>query len=197
MNLFFDTETSNLPEWRLPSDDPGQPHLLQLAAILAHEDGTEVETFSTLVKPYPGCIIGEEAFKAHGITIRKATEEGMDGGEVADRFFDMVFRAERVIGHNVTFDIRMMRIHAAKARGFKWDCPAPYVCTMRTAAPIIKLPPTQKMLAAGFTKFKAPNLGECVQFFFGETLDGAHDALVDVRACKRVYHAIQDMKVAA
>jgi len=197
VNLFFDTETSDLVRFREPSDDPRQPHLLQLACILAEEDGTEVETFSALVKPYPGCIIGEEAFKAHGITIRKATEEGMDGGEVADRFFDMVFRAERVIGHNVTFDIRMMRIHAAKARGFKWDCPAPYFCTMRSASPIIKLPPTPKMIAAGFSKYKPPNLGECVQFFFGETLDGAHDALVDVRACKRVYHAIQDLKVAA
>jgi len=197
MNLFFDTETSGLPAFAKPSDDPCQPHLLQIAWILAEEDGTEVETFSTLVKPYPGCIIGEEAFKAHGISVRKATEEGMDGSAATDRFFEMVFRAERVIGHNVTFDIRMMRIHSAKAHGFKWECPVPYVCTMRSATPIIKLPPTPKMIAAGFTKFKAPNLGECVRFFFNEELDGAHDALVDVRACKRVYHAIQDLKVAA
>lgn len=197
MNLFFDTETSNLPDWRSPSDDPGQPHLLQLACILAEDDGTEVETFSTLVKPYPGCIIGEEAFKAHGITIRKATEEGMDGKEAAERFFAMMFKAERAIGHNVTFDIRIMRIHAARAVGFKWDCPVPYVCTMRSAAPIINLPPTPKMIAAGFNKPKAPNLGECMKHFFNEDLEGAHDALVDVRACKRVFHAIQDLKVVA
>jgi len=197
MNLFFDTETSNLPDWRSPSDDPKQPHLLQLACILADNDGNEVETFSTLVKPYPGCVIGEEAFKAHGISHTKAMNEGIDGKEAADRFFDMVFRAERVIGHNVTFDIRMMRIHAAKAHGFKWDCPVPYACTMRMATPIIKIPPTAKMIAAGFSKYKPPNLGECVQFFFGETLEGAHDALVDVRACKRVFHAIEARKVAA
>lgn len=197
MNLFFDNETSNLPNWREPSDHPSQPHLLQLACILAEEDGTEIETFSTLVKPYPGCIIGEEAFAAHGITIRKATEEGMDGKEAAERFFAMMFKAERAIGHNVTFDIRIMRIHAACAVGFKWDCPVPYVCTMRSASPIINLPPTPKMIAAGFNKPKAPNLGECMKHFFNEDLEGAHDALVDVRACKRVFHAIQDLKEAA
>lgn len=197
MNLFFDTECSNLPEWKLPSDDPRQPHLLQFAAILAHEDGTEVETFSTLVKPYPGCIIGEEAFKAHGITIRKATDEGMDGSETTDRFFGMLSRATKVIGHNVTFDLRIMRIHTTRSHGVKWDCPLPYVCTMRSAAPIINLPPTPKMIAAGFNKPKAPNLGECMKHFFNEDLEGAHDALVDVRACKRVFHAIQDLKVVA
>lgn len=197
MNLFFDTECSNLPEWKLPSDDPKQPHLLQIAAILAHEDGTEVETFQTLVKPYPGCIIHEEALKAHGISIAKARDEGMDGKEATDRFFDMMWRAERVIGHNVTFDLRIMRIHAIRSHGFKWDCPVPYYCTMRLATPILALPPTPKMVAAGFTKHKPPNLGECVRFFFNEELEGAHDALVDVRACKRVYHAIEARKVAA
>lgn len=197
MNLFFDTETSGLPHFREPSDDPRQPHLLQFAAILAREDGTEVETFSTLVKPYPGCVIAEEAFNAHGITICKATEEGMDGSELTDRFFDMLSRATRVIGHNVTFDLRIVRIHTTRSHGMKWDCPVPYTCTMRSASPIMKLPPTPKMIAAGFNKYKPPNLGECVRHFFNEDLEGAHDALVDVRACKRVFHAITDLRKAA
>lgn len=196
MNLFFDTETSNLPNWREPSDHPSQPHLLQLAYILAEEDGTEVETFSSLVVPYPGCVIGEEAFKAHGITIAKAKEQGLPGEAVSERFFSAVQRANRVIGHNVTFDIRIMRIHTTRSHGVKWDCPVPHVCTMRSASPIMKLPPTPKMIAAGFNKYKPPNLGECVRHFFNEDLEGAHDALVDVRACKRVFEAINLRKAA-
>jgi DNA polymerase-3 subunit epsilon len=43
------------------------------------------------------------------------------------------------------------------------------------------------MLAAGFNKPKPPKLSECIQFFFNEELVGAHDALVDVRACVRVF----------
>lgn len=196
MNLFFDTETSNLPEWKLPSDDPSQPHLLQLACILAENDGTEIECFETLVKPYPGCVIGEEAFNAHGISHSKAMNEGIDGKEASDRFFAMAFKADLIIGHNVRFDIRIMRIHSARSNGFKWDAPAPTYCTMRAASPIVNLPPTPKMIAAGFNKPKVPNLGECIRFFFNEELDGAHDALVDVRACKRVYHAINQRKAA-
>lgn len=196
MNLFFDTETSGLPEWRLPSDDNSQPHLLQLACILAEDDGTEVETFSTLVKPYAGCVIAEEAFKAHGISHTRAMEEGVDGGVVADAFFALVDRADLIIGHNVSFDIRIMRIHSTRSHRIKWEPAKPNYCTMRKATSIVNLPPTPKMIAAGFNRPKSPNLGECIRFFFKEELEGAHDALVDVRACKRVFHAIEQRKAA-
>ena len=197
MNLFFDTETSGLPLFREPSDDPRQPHLMQLAAILADDDGTEVDTFSTIVKPYDGCIVHPEAFNAHGISLERAMDEGMDGKQVADRFFAMIFDAGQAIGHNVSFDIRIMRIHAARAAGFKWDCPVPHFCTMRAATPILNLPPTPKMVAAGFNRAKSANLGECIEYFFEERLEGAHDALVDVRACKRVFQHLQTLKEAA
>jgi len=49
------------------------------------------------------------------------------------------------------------------------------------------------MLAAGFTKPKPPKLEECIRHFFNEELDGAHDAMVDVRACRRVYFHLQTM----
>jgi DNA polymerase-3 subunit epsilon len=68
---------------------------------------------------------------------------------------------------------------------------------MEAAAPIVNLPPTERMLAAGFNKPKAPKLEECIHHFFGETLAGAHDALVDVRACARVYFHLQTLKAQA
>lgn len=197
MNLFFDTETSGLPLWREPSDTPGQPHLLQLACILADDDGTEIESWQTLVKPYPGCVIADEAFKAHGISHSKAMDEGIDAAIAVDALMDLAGRADLMIGHNVSFDVRIMRITTARSHGFKWEPRIPTFCTMRAATPICNLPPTEKMIAAGFNKPKSPNLGECIRFFFNEELEGAHDALVDVRACKRVYHAIQKMKEAA
>lgn len=197
MNLFFDTETSGLPLFREPSDDPRQPHLMQLAAILAHPDGTEVETFSTIVKPYAGCSVHPEAFKAHGISLERAMDEGIDGGVAMDAFLALVERADRVVGHNVPFDKRIMRIHATRSHRMKWDCPVPHFCTMRAATPILNLPPTAKMVAAGFNRAKSANLGECIEYFFDEQLEGAHDALVDVRACKRVFHHLETLKEAA
>jgi hypothetical protein len=37
-------------------------------------------------------------------------------------------------------------------------------------------------------------LAECVKHFFGEDLAGAHDALVDVRACARVFFRLRDLQ---
>jgi DNA polymerase-3 subunit epsilon len=39
----------------------------------------------------------------------------------------------------------------------------------------------------GMMQPKPPKLEECIQHFFSEELPGAHDALIDARACARVY----------
>jgi DNA polymerase III subunit epsilon len=51
MLLFFDTETTGLPDFRAPSDAPQQPHLVQLACILATDEGETLERWQTIVKP--------------------------------------------------------------------------------------------------------------------------------------------------
>ena len=73
----------------------------------------------------------------------------------------------------------------------------PLFCTMEAAAPIVNLPPTERMLAAGFNKPKAPKLEEAIRFFFDESLDGAHDAMVDVIACRRIYFHLKNLEKAA
>ena len=50
------------------------------------------------------------------------------------------------------------------------------------------------MRAAGFNKPKSPKLEECIEHFFGEKLSGAHDAMVDVGACKRVYFNLKALE---
>jgi DNA polymerase-3 subunit epsilon len=62
------------------------------------------------------------------------------------------------------------------------------------ATPIIKLPPTAKMVAAGRHHPKTPNLGEAYRFFTGHELEGAHSALVDVDACIACYYAMTDVE---
>lgn len=190
--LFFDTETTGLPDWHKPSDAPHQPHVIQAAAILTDAEGNELDVWNTIIQPGPGARMEPEAFKAHGISLQRAAAEGVPLVEAWERFAGMIDRAQGVVGHNVSFDIRIMRIAGTRATGRKWECPLPNRCTMRMSTPVVRIPPTERMLAAGFTKFKNPNLTECVRFFFDEDHSGAHDALADVRASKRVYFALKE-----
>jgi DNA polymerase III subunit epsilon len=194
MILFFDSETTNLPEWKLPSDDPCQPHLIQLAALLTDNDGNEVNRLSTIVKPGEGAVMGVEAFKAHGITLDHAREVGMPPVDAVRSFVEMARQADEIVGHNVSFDIRIMRIAAARHLGFKWQNTLPTFCTMKRSQAIVDLPPTEAMIRANRNWPKPPKLVECMEHFFGEGLDGAHDALVDVTACKRVYFHLKSMQ---
>lgn len=196
MILGFDTETSGLPNFHEPSDDPKQPHLLQIAAILFDMAGREVHRLSTIVKPGEGCVIHPLALEAHGITIERANKEGCDPVQLARDFEEMARQATLIVGHNVSFDTRMFRIHAARHLGYKWEKPCPTFCTMYKSARFTRIPATEAMRKAGRFHFKSPNLTEAHQHFFGEGFDGAHDALADVTASMRIFwHLVREKGV--
>lgn len=184
--LFFDTETTGLPLFTEPSDDPRQPHIVQLAAELCNQAGEVVETYQTIVNI--GEPIPEDMTAIHGISTERMEAEGIEPTKMLSDFFALVDRADEVVGHNVGFDIRMVRIQAARHLGSKWECPKPTFCTCTEAKDIVQSPAKTR------GKFKKPNLTETVKHFFGEALDGAHDAMVDTTACRRVYFAIKALR---
>lgn len=197
MLLCFDTETTGLPAWRDPSDAPHQPHLVQLAMILMEDDGTERAAVDLIIKP-DGWTISDDIAKIHGITTDLASRVGVPEKVATDLFVGLAYQpGVKLVAHNVKFDERLMRIAMLRAgydKAWQQSRPRETFCTMEAATPIVNLPPTEKMLAAGFNKPKAPRLSECIEFFFQEKLDGAHNALVDVRACVRVYKHLQTLR---
>ncbi|SDA15143.1 3'-5' exonuclease [Sphingomonas sp. NFR15] len=196
MILGYDTETTGLPRWKEPSDHPQQPHLVQLAMILFDMEGREVTRWANLVKPGYGAVMEPEAFEAHGITLERARDEGVEPRQAFAAFQDMLLSAKLMVGHNESFDRRMMRIHAARHLGFKWEPPIPNFCTLYRTKYIMRLPATPKMIAAGVPGPKSPNLGECVKHFLGEEMVNAHDALADIEYTMRVFwHLVQKLNV--
>ncbi|WP_336764340.1 3'-5' exonuclease [Asaia sp. VD9] len=184
--LFFDTETTGLPNYGLPTNHEDQPHVVQLAAILTDERGKEQAQLSVIIKP-DGWIIPEGAARVHGITTEKASRYGIREVVAAGAMYDLCCAADTIVAHNIKFDRQIVGTMFARA-GRGWKLPERQACTMMNASPIVNLPPTERMIAAGYgDKPKAPSLAECIRHFYGEELDGAHDALVDVRACKRIY----------
>lgn len=199
MILYFDTETTGFPKRHLPLDHPEQPKLVQLAAILAEDDGAERASVCAIIRPN-GWAIPAAASEIHGIDEALAVRSGIALISALHVFLDLAGHADRVVAHNVGFDVEVMQIamesvgwpSAATAFGAK-----PRACTMSLATAVVNLPPTAKMVAAGFNRPKPPKLEECVRHFFDEALEGAHDALVDVRACARVHRHLISLEKAA
>jgi DNA polymerase III subunit epsilon len=192
MILCFDTETSDLVLKNSPANHPNQPHIVQLAALLAEDDGTEVASFCLTVKP-TGWTISDGAISSHGITLERAASGGVPLLVPLACFSNLAKLATTHIGHNVEYDIKVITAEFIRAK--REMPPIDAKCTMRGSEAHVNLPPTPKMVRAGFNKPKAPTLTELYSHLFGETFDGAHNALVDSRACLRCYLELRNRGV--
>lgn len=189
--LFVDTETSGLTNTKQDHRHPSQPHLVQLGCLLTNDEGGELGSIDLIVRP-EGYAIPTEAARVHGITTEIADMAGVPLVLAVAVFTNLRAKADKVVAHNQAFD-RLVLEAAIHRTGRTPASPGPadWDCTMEMASPVLAIPPTTRMVAAGFTKFKPPNLGECYRFLFDEELAGAHNALVDVRACARVYFELR------
>lgn len=203
--LAYDTETTGLPVWKEPSESDVQPHLVEIAALLIDTDTLRVrDGFSAIIRP-DGWTWDEnsEAFRAHGIPLEHAQAEGIPEAEALAKFLHLHERADLRVGHNESFDARILRI-AIKRYGFGDNPPldsaeardeiadkfkgAPAYCTMRAACKEMKLPATEAMRKSGRGRLhKNPNLNEAHEHYFNRPHDGAHRALADAEAAARLY----------
>lgn len=203
--LFYDTETTGLPLFKEPSEHPGQPHIVQLGAALVDLETRKVHSSIDVIVRPTDWTIPDEVAAIHGITTDLARLVGIPESEAVGMLIEMWDRAAVRIGHNESFDARIVRIalmrHFPACEGEAvladvWKQGAAE-CTQLISTPILKLPPTEKMKRAGFLKNKSANLGEAYLYFTGQPLEGAHSAMVDVKACATVYFAARDKTEAA
>jgi DNA polymerase-3 subunit epsilon len=192
--LFFDTETTGLVLGSVSDTDPRQPMPIQLGMKL--DQGDRIERFAAnyMMKP-EGWVMSEKASEVTGLNNDLAEQFGCHFISGVEMFLDMVENADIVVAHNASFDVTVMR-RAAYVYSQMVDVDyidpfenKPITCTMLSSMDIVKALPKRR------GQWKWPRLEEAVKFFFNENLDGAHDALVDVRGCARVYYELVDMGV--
>lgn len=188
LRLHFDTETNGLPNWKVPSDDESQPHIVQLAAIVVDEDtGEVVHSMNCIIKP-DGWSISEELAALHGISQEYAEKVGIPEDVAVDMLIDMwasfsngaVVTAVPRVCYNRTFDQRIIRI--ALRRFCYADCVMEawankddFECAM--------------MMAKKEMGVKSVKLTDAYKHYTGMDLDNAHSALADTEACREVYEA--------
>lgn len=200
--LIYDTETSGIPLFNEPSEDPRQPHIVQLGALLVDLDTSRViSTLDLVIRP-DGWEIPEDVAAIHGITTEHAYDVGVSESLATEMLLELWARSQVRIGHNESFDARMVRIALFRFEPALGQDPDQWKagkaeCTQRMATPILKLPPTEKMRAAGRFHYKSANLSEAYKHFTGKDLEGAHSAMADAAACMAVYLAIKAQQSAA
>jgi DNA polymerase III subunit epsilon len=176
--LSYDTETTGLPDWKIPSDSPEQPHLVQLAAVLANaETGEEIQSINVIIKP-DGWEIQEEVTEIHGITTEYALKHGVAEVDAVNMLLAIAGDSERN-AYNKTFDQRIIRIALKRYDDFneeqieKWAIKDDHHCSMRMA---------QKELGG-----KNPKLSVAYKAICGKDLVNAHSAMADTKAAQEIF----------
>lgn len=197
--LFFDVETNDMPNWRMPADHPSQARIVQVGAVLTDADLNEVEVLDLLVQPR-GWRMAPGAQNAHGISLERCAAEGVWIEDVIrqfDRMADALQGADGTLcAFNIRFDNKLIRGERRRlGRPDRFGAVREFDA-MRAATPICDMPPTENMRRAGRYGPKTPKLGEAHRILCGSDMAGAHDALSDVRAtiavtrCLRERHGI-------
>ncbi len=173
MILFFDTETTGLPDdWNAPITDlENWPRIIQIAYLLCDYDEKEIEKGDYLIKPN-GFFIPKEATAVHGITIEKALDEGVEIEIVLEELKSVIANADYLVAHNISYDKNVLGAEFLRngMQNFLED--KELICTMESA--------TNFCAIRGPYGFKWPTLSELHLTLFGTTFEGAHNASKDI-----------------
>lgn len=182
--LTYDTETTGKPLWNDPSEDPRQPYIVQLAAILSDENRNIFGSLNVMIHP-EGWVSDEEALRVHGIDALTASTWGVRQAVAVDMFLDMAFKADLRVGFSETFDRRLIRIalkrlgNEADAEGF-WKEMKSYDVMWEAKKHFGW--PSQKTLADTYAHF------------FGKPHEKQHSAMGDCRATLDMYYELEHQK---
>ncbi|MCI0750685.1 MAG: DNA polymerase III subunit alpha [Flammeovirgaceae bacterium] len=191
MYLIFDTETTGIPHNKTAPiiDLDNWPRLVQIAWQLHDSKGNLLSQQSFLVKP-DGFNIPYKAEQVHGISTKRAVEEGVDRSEVLNAFLKDVELAQVLVGHNIEFDFNIIGAEFIRT-GLE-----PTLITSKKSVDTGLSSIEFCQLAGGIGgKLKMPRLKELHEKLFVKGFDDAHDAAYDVAATARCFFGLLKKKV--
>ncbi len=157
--VFFDIEATGLNVIR--------DRIIQLAMIKYSNESEIPEEMSMLINP-GAVLISEEAYKVHGISAQMvANKPTFD--QVADKIWAFIGNADLAGYNSDRFDIPMLMEEFARV-GKELDL------DNRKTVDVQKV----------FYKMEPRTLSAAYRFYCGKNLEGAHDALEDVKATVEV-----------
>lgn len=184
MIIVLDSETNGLPkDYKAPlSDLDNWPRLVQLSWAAFLPGGGEVAWSDWIIRP-DGFIIPEASSSIHGITHQRAVDEGLPLHAVLSELSKFIqselYGVNVLVGHNLEYDVNVTMVEYMRLGMTPPFDSLVWVDTMKGTTEFCKLP--------GKYGYKWPKLSELYFKLFGETFEGGHNSLNDVRATARCF----------
>jgi DNA polymerase-3 subunit alpha len=196
--LVFDTETTGLAKTQIisPSTIHLWPHIVQFSYIVYDTESNKiVKIKDSIIKVPDSFTIAEENAKIHGITTEISLTKGTSLLPVLEEFFVDFDTCDHIVGHNVSFDINMIKAELQRLiiNNFntkleeyltKMNTSTKFHCTMQENIDLCAIEMKDKY---GRLYKKFPKLVELYQKIFGVTPKNLHNSLNDVIVCLRCF----------
>ena len=201
--LVFDTETTGLPKTKIMSQDTLNlwPHIVQFSYVIYDTDVNDITLSSDdIIKVDDNVIITAESINLHGITHDISQRKGKKINEVLDIFCNHLKTTDVLVGHNVIFDIQMVKVELLRliyALSLEKDHNNNYknnlysisnftnvYCTMQNTIELCNIKTTDKY---GKEYNKYPKLSELHEKLFHTIPTHLHNSFYDILATLRCF----------
>lgn len=160
--IAFDVETTGL--------NPKTDFIVQLSIIVLDRSLTPKKEYSWYINPEGEYSISPEAFEKHGLTKEFLSQNGIRLKEIADQIID-IFGDNDILTYNGnSFDVNFL-----------------YQNLLRVGK---EFPIGERHYYDAFLMYKQlhpSNLAAVYKYYTGQELEGAHDAMNDIRATVEVF----------
>jgi len=202
--LVYDTETTGLPQSKYVKMSLVDlwPHVVQFSYIIYDSETNKLEKNDQIIKIPENIIMSDENISLHGITNEMSQTKGVSINNVIEEFLNSIERVDLIIGHNLEFDLNMLRIEIMRMikdttdeeikkkyqeKLIKIDNYNKYYCTMKTTVDLCKLPSPYKK---NKDQYKYPKLDELHNHLFGIKPLKLHNSLNDVIVTLRCFYKL-------
>jgi len=208
--LVFDTETTGLPQTKFisPSTLHQWPYIVQFSYVIYDLSLNDiVESKDYIIKLPESILISEESIKIHGITNEISKKNGIPINEAINEFFYYLRGVDKLIGHNIEFDINMIKVELLRIinsdlfsreqkKLYKYDLHfltnyKNITCTLKDSIQFCNI---QILDKSGKPYLKYPKLIELHEKLFNKSPSNLHnsfnDILVTLRCFMKLKHNI-------
>ena len=205
--LVFDTETTGLPQTKIMNQDTLDkwPYIVQFSYIIYDTEKKALAQNGIkdfIIKIPTDVKISDFSIQLHGITSEISLSQGYDVTEVLKEFFDDITNVDHIVGHNISFDLNMVRVELLRLIDFNnkklntvykkflynLNNYENITCTLQESIELCNIIAVTK---TGKTYQKFPKLVELHKKLFGSEPSNLHNSLNDVLITLRCYMKIK------